>query len=160
MTVPRKSRRSFSSTMLVLLPFLVIGGSMQFRYVQKQHAAVAEVLPIRTIPCWNCGGKGDVQAVVGRTTLTPCPVCYGIGNRRIRFDPVNSSVCTGCQGMGFLDDKELGLVVQCPTCAGFGTMDKPAETGIKITRFPVNDSTNAPPALHLIPSGTAVEPTP
>jgi DnaJ-class molecular chaperone len=160
MTLPRKSRRSFSSTLLLLLPFLILGGSMQFRYVQKQHEKVASVLPIKTIPCWNCEGKGDVQAIVGQGTQTPCPVCYGIGNRRIRFDPVNNAMCTGCQGMGFAEDKELGLVVQCPTCAGFGTMDKPAETGITITRFPVNDSTNAPPALHLLPGDTTLEPTP
>jgi RecJ-like exonuclease len=160
MSVPRKSRRSFGSTMLLLLPFLVLSGSMQFRYVQKQHDKVADVLPIRTIPCWNCEGKGDVQATIGQSGLTPCPICYGIGNRRIRFDPVNHTMCTGCQGMGFVDDQELGLVVQCQTCAGFGSMDKPIDVGMKITRFPTNLSTNAPPALHLLPSDSSVEPTP
>jgi hypothetical protein len=48
--------------------------------------------------------------------------------------------------MGFVDDAELGLKVECLVCEGFGAMKKPPEGMIREIIY--DDNTNAPPRPH------------
>lgn len=128
---------------------------MQFRWMQKakndpsiasESFALAlakwaagtersmEKLPVEVeghterISCHRCEASGIVYTQDGQRV--PCPVCYGVGYRVVRYFDDNDRTCPLCGGMGRAEDFETGEVGTCPRCDGRGLIHRqaPADT--------------------------------
>lgn len=157
---PPSKKPKLGKTLMILTPILIAVGTMQYKYNQQRLNASSSFLPIRTISCWNCEGKGQVVNPFDRNALSACEVCYGVGSRMVRIDPVSQTVCTGCSGMGFVRDDELELTVACPHCRGFGAMRKPRVEGILETRFTSQADLPPGPRMNLLPSASITNEVP
>jgi hypothetical protein len=156
MRAKAKSGPSLMLRVILLGPLLILVGVMQFRFNQRRLADDVELLPLRTIPCWNCEGKGAVRDPLDIRRHQPCGICFGVGSRLIRLDAASQEVCTTCSGFGFYRDEELELTTACPGCDGFGAMRKVSSTGlIRETRF--DEPASAAPADPPAGPGSAVE---
>jgi hypothetical protein len=128
------SRRHGQATSIArLLPILFLGSVLiiwlQVDWVRTNserftHPAVSRLFkylyrirPV-TVTCSTCDGTGLVTNRNGLVDM--CPVCYGLGQHKVRPLLEDDAICPTCQGMGRVYNPGTGTADFCPTCQGRG----------------------------------------